>query len=154
MCCVVFKVAAPCDGYDGSMPSPTTSLAKAASFPALEPKLATKLAAALDESADTTIFVNGTALQLPDTAHTALIEVLHRMSRGDEVSISTVESLLNTSQAAHMAGISPSYLRKLTDSGVIPVEYRGTHRRIRPAAIEAWLETREHPQDGNVENVE
>ena len=87
------------------MPSPTTSLAKAASFPALDPRLATKLAAALDESADTTIFVNGTALHLPDTAHAALIEVLHRMSRGDEVSISTVESLLNTSQAAQMAGI-------------------------------------------------
>ena len=142
----------PADGrYDGGMASPTTSLAKAASFPALEPKLATKLAAALDESADTTIFVNGTALQLPDSAHEALIEVLHRMARGDEVSISTVESLLNTSQAAQLAGISPSYLRKLTDSGIIPVEYRGTHRRIRPAAVEAWLATRDNPREGNAE---
>lgn len=132
-------------GYDGTMASPTVSLAKAASFPALDPKLASKLAAALDESTDTTIFVNGTALQLPDTAHAALLEVLRRMSHGDEVSISTVESLLNTSQAAQLAGISPSYLRKLTDSGIIPVEYRGTHRRIRPASIEAWLQTREQP---------
>ncbi|PQZ95162.1 DNA-binding protein [Arthrobacter sp. MYb227] len=123
----------------------TPSLAKSASFPALDPRTATKLAHALAESADTTVFVNGTTLQLPPTAHDALIEVLHRMARGDEVSISTVEELLNTSQAAQMAGISPSYLRKLTDGGIIPVEYRGTHRRIRPAAIEAWLATREQP---------
>lgn len=123
----------------------TPSLAKSASFPALDSRTATKLAHALAESSDTTVFVNGTTLQLPASAHDALIEVLHRMARGDEVSISTVEALLNTSQAAQMAGISPSYLRKLTDGGIIPVEYRGTHRRIRPAAIEAWLQTREHP---------
>ncbi len=124
------------------MSSPTPSLSKVRSFPALEKKAAERLATALEESADTTIFVNGTTLQLPEGAHAALIEVLHRMSLGDEVSVSTVESLLNTSQAAAMAGISASYLRKLTDSGTIPVEYRGTHRRIRPASVQAWLDTR------------
>ena len=124
------------------MSSPTPSLGKARTFPALEKKTASRLSAALDESADTTIFVNGTTLQLPDLAHAALIEVLQRMARGDEVSVSTVESLLNTSQAAKMAGVSASYLRKLTDSGTIPVEYRGTHRRIRPEAVQAWLDDR------------
>ncbi|RAX46930.1 DNA-binding protein [Arthrobacter sp. AQ5-05] len=124
------------------MSSPTPSLSKLRAFPALEKKAAARLAAALDESADTTVFVNGTTLQLPDVAHAALIDVLQRMARGDEVSVSTVESLLNTSQAAKMAGVSASYLRKLTDSGTIPVEYRGTHRRIRPAAVQAWLDAR------------
>ncbi|MDO2934893.1 helix-turn-helix domain-containing protein [Paeniglutamicibacter sulfureus] len=130
------------------MSSPTPSLSKARAFPALEKKAAARLAAALEESADTTIFVNGTTLQLPDVAHAALIEVLQRMALGDEVSVSTVESLLNTSQAAKMAGVSASYLRKLTDSGIIPVAYRGTHRRIRPAAVQAWLDNRtEAPTD-------
>lgn len=124
------------------MSHPTPSLSKVRAFPALEKKAAARLAAALDESADTTVFVNGTTLQLPDVAHAALIDVLQRMARGDEVSVSTVESLLNTSQAAKMAGVSASYLRKLTDSGTIPVEYRGTHRRIRPAAVQAWLDAR------------
>lgn len=131
------------------MASPTSSLSKVRTFPALESKAAERLAAALEDSADTTIFVNGTTLQLPEVAHAALIEVLSRMARGDEVSVSTMESLLNTSQAATMAGISPSYLRKLTDSGIIPVEYRGTHRRIRPASVQAWLDSRsEQPTDG------
>ncbi|WAP52099.1 helix-turn-helix domain-containing protein [Arthrobacter sp. ATA002] len=48
--------------------------------------------------------------------------------------------LLTTSQAAAAAGISHTYLRNLTDAGVIPVEYRGTHRRIRLSDVEAWLE--------------
>ena len=47
--------------------------------------------------------------------------------------------LLTTSQAAAAAGISHTYLRNLTDAGVIPVEYRGTHRRIRLSDVEAWL---------------
>jgi hypothetical protein len=29
----------------------------------------------------------------------------------------------------------------MTDRGEIPVEYRGTHRRIRLAAVMEWLET-------------
>ena len=48
--------------------------------------------------------------------------------------------LLTTSQAAAAAGISHTYLRNLTDAGIIPVEYRGTHRRIRLSDVEAWLE--------------
>ena len=47
--------------------------------------------------------------------------------------------LLTTSQAAAAAGISHTYLRNLTDAGVIPVEYRGSHRRIRMEDIQDWL---------------
>ena len=49
--------------------------------------------------------------------------------------------MLTTSRAAELAGISHTYLRNMTDRGEIPVEYRGTHRRIRLADIMAWLET-------------
>lgn len=127
------------------MPSPTAALSKVRTFDALDERMTSRLARALAESSDTTVFANGTALQLPPAAHDALLEVLGRFAQGEAVSIGTPELLLNTSQAAQMAGISNSYLRKLTDSGVIPVEYRGTHRRIRPAAIEAWLASREEP---------
>jgi hypothetical protein len=34
----------------------------------------------------------------------------------------------------------------MTDRGEIPVEYRGTHRRIRQAAIMEWLETQKRKQ--------
>jgi len=51
-----------------------------------------------------------------------------------------VEEMLTTSRAAELAGISHTYLRNMTDRGEIPVEYRGSHRRIRTADIMAWLE--------------
>lgn len=56
------------------------------------------------------------------------------------MTVSSVEEMLTTSQAAELAGISHTYLRNMTDRGEIPVEYRGTHRRIRLAAIMAWLD--------------
>lgn len=127
------------------MATPTSALGKVRTFEALDEKTTERLRRALAESGDTTIFVNGTALQIPKDAHDALIEVLSRFAAGDSVTIGTAELLLNTSQAAQMAGISNSYLRKLADSGIIPVEYRGTHRRIRPSAIQAWLDSRENP---------
>ncbi|PJJ44932.1 excisionase family DNA binding protein [Glutamicibacter mysorens] len=129
-------------GKIGAMASPTSALGRVRTFEALDEKTTVRLRRALDESNDTTVFVNGTALQLPKEAHQALIEVLSRFADGESVSIGTPELLLNTSQAAQMAGISNSYLRKLADSGIIPVEYRGTHRRIRPSAIQAWLDSR------------
>lgn len=127
------------------MATPTAALSKVRTFDALDEKTTQRLARALGESTDTTIFVNGTAMQLPPGAHEPLLEVLRRLAQGESVSIGTPEALLNTSQAAQLAGISNTYLRKLTDAGIIPVEYRGTHRRIRPAAIEAWLAERSEP---------
>ena len=56
------------------------------------------------------------------------------------MTVSSVEEMLTTSRAAELAGISHTYLRNMTDRGEIPVEYRGTHRRIRLADIMAWLE--------------
>lgn len=50
---------------------------------------------------------------------------------------------LNTSQAARLAGVSNTYLRQLADRGEIPVTYRGTHRRIHPDDVTAWVRRRE-----------
>lgn len=127
------------------MPAHTSSLIKAITHPALGAKEAGRLGASLAESRDVTVFVNGTALRLPDGARDALLDALARFARGESVTISTAESLLNTSQAAQLAGVSASYLRQLTDSGAIPVEYRGSHRRIRPADVQAWLDSRSAP---------
>lgn len=50
---------------------------------------------------------------------------------------------LNTSQAARLAGVSNTYLRQLADRGEIPVTYRGTHRRIHPDDVAAWVRRRQ-----------
>lgn len=106
---------------------------------ALPPEQAGRLHAALAESADITVFVNGTAHRLPDDARDAVVDLLARLSDGDTAQVSSVAELLTTSQAAELAGISNSYLRKLTDAGTLAVEYRGSHRRIRRTDVEQWL---------------
>ena len=99
------------------------------------------LARVLRDSDDITVFVDGTVHRLPAQARDAVVDLLARLSRGEAVTVSSVEEMLTTSRAAELAGISHTYLRNMTDRGEIPVEYRGTHRRIRQSAILAWLET-------------
>ena len=101
---------------------------------------AMNLARSLRDSNDITVFVDGTVHRLPGEARDAVVDLLARLSRGEAVTVSSVEEVLTTSQAAELAGISHTYLRNMTDRGEIPVEYRGTHRRIRLAAIMAWLD--------------
>ncbi|MFJ5862112.1 helix-turn-helix domain-containing protein [Pseudarthrobacter sp. NPDC092439] len=106
------------------------------------------LARALEGGQDITVFVDGTVHRLPGQARDAVVDLLARLGRGETVTVSSVEEMLTTSQAAELAGISHTYLRNMTDRGEIPVEYRGTHRRIRQAAIMAWLEGQKRKADG------
>ena len=107
--------------------------------PALPAEDALALQRALDGGTDITVFVDGTVHRLPAQARDAVVDLLARFSRGEAVTVSSVEEMLTTSQAAELAGISHTYLRNMTDRGEIPVEYRGTHR-LRLAAIMSWLE--------------
>ena len=108
---------------------------------------AERLAGALG-SRDVTVFVDGTSLRLPAGARDAVVDLLARLTRGETVTVTSAEELLTTSQAAALAGISHTYLRNLTTQGVIPVQYRGTHRRIRLADVQAWLAGREGADGG------
>lgn len=119
-----------------------TALTRATSHPALSEDDAAALARALGSGDDFTMFVDGTAVRLPADGAAAVLDVLQRLAEGDSVTVSTAEAWLNTSQAARMAGVSNTYMRNLTDSGAIPVHYRGTHRRIRPQDVQAWLDSR------------
>ena len=114
--------------------------------PALPADDALALQRALDGGTDITVFVDGTVHRLPPQARDAVVDLLARFSRGEAVTVSSVEEMLTTSQAAELAGISHTYLRNMTDRGEIPVEYRGTHRRIRLAAIMSWLDGQKKKQ--------
>lgn len=125
------------------MPQETTALTKTTQHEALPGPDAVRLAAALRDSADVTVFVDGTAVRLPGPANEAVLDLLGRLAGGEAVLLSTAERWLNTSQAARLAGVSNTYMRNLTDAGTIPVEYRGSHRRIKPADVAAWVAARD-----------
>lgn len=102
------------------------------------------LARTLGDSEDITVFVDGTAHRLAPEARDAVVDLLHRLSRGEAVTVASVAELLTTAQAAELAGISHTFLRNMTDRGEIPVQYRGTHRRIRREDIMAWLHSQKN----------
>ncbi|BCT77887.1 hypothetical protein SCMU_37290 [Sinomonas cyclohexanicum] len=106
--------------------------------PALEPDDAARLADAL-AARDVALFVDGTAHRLAGPADEAVRNLLARLARGESVTVSSAEDVLTVAQAAELAGISHSYVRKLTTNGTWPVEYRGTHRRIRREDVLAWV---------------
>ncbi|MCQ1986101.1 helix-turn-helix domain-containing protein [Arthrobacter sp. zg-Y844] len=123
--------------------------------PALPDKDTLALKRAL-AAGDVTVFVDGTALRLPDAARDAVLDLLSRLAAGAPVTVSSEPAvpvdpplpagsvpLLTTSQAAAAAGISHTYLRNLTDAGIIPVQYRGSHRRIRMEDVQAWLDSQQ-----------
>ena len=122
--------------------------------PGLPADDARNLARSLQDSNDITVFVDGTVHRLPDEVRDAVVDLLGRLARGEAVTVSSVEEMLTTSRAAELAGISHTYLRNMTDRGEIPVEYRGTHRRIRLADIMAWLETQKKTAASNGETSE
>lgn len=97
------------------------------------------LARTLAGSEDVTVFVDGTAHRLAPGARDAVVDLLQRLARGEAVTVASVAELLTTSQAAELAGISHTFLRNMTDRGEIPVQYRGSHRRIRRDDILSWL---------------
>lgn len=93
---------------------------------------------------DVTIFVDGTVHRLTPAAVDAVVDLLHRLAQGEAVTVSSVSELLTTSQAAEFAGVSHTFLRNMTDRGEIPVQYRGSHRRIRREDMTAWLRTQKN----------
>lgn len=124
---------------------------------------ASGLRRALDGGQDVTVFVDGTVFRLPDGAREAVVDLLTRLSRGETVTVTSGDAargesgnplddeLLTTSKAAELAGISHTYLRNMTDRGEIPVQYRGTHRRIRRGDITAWLAAQKASHPGTVD---
>lgn len=77
---------------------------------------------------------------LPEPVREAIADVLHRFARGEGVVVGSLETLLTTSQAAQMLGVSRTYLVQLLEAGELPCEFRGTHRRIRLGEIVKFSE--------------
>ena len=130
------------------MSNPITALGKHSVIEPLPATEAQALGSALRGSDDVSVFVDGTSYRLPASARAAVVDLLSRLAEGDGVELSSTRSWLTTSQAARLAGISPTYLRNLSESGAIPTTYRGTHRRFLSADILAWVAAREeagHP---------
>lgn len=104
--------------------------------------------AAQGPTPDATVVLDGTTVRLGPAATAAVLDLLGRLAAGGQVAVAEQDRWLNTSQAARLAGVSNTYLRQLADRGEIPVTYRGTHRRIHPDDVLAWVRRREESRSG------
>lgn len=74
---------------------------------------------------------NGEHLILPSAVFTVLRDVVAAMAQGAAVTIASVHQRVSTQEAADLLGISRPTLVKLLESGEMPYEQPGRHRRLR-----------------------
>jgi excisionase family DNA binding protein len=93
-----------------------------------------------DEPATTLSGPSGERLVLPPEVFEVLREVVVAMAQGQAVTIAPVHQRLTTQEAADLLGVSRPTVVKLLESGEIPFEQPGRHRRVRLADVLAYRE--------------
>lgn len=74
---------------------------------------------------------DGNEVVLPEQVYEVLRDVVKAMSQGFAINIAPLHAVLTTQQAAEMLNISRPTLVKLLETGEIPFEKPGRHRRVR-----------------------
>jgi excisionase family DNA binding protein len=69
-------------------------------------------------------------LELPESVYHLLQDIVANMMRGKTIVLTPQNNRLTTQAAANFLGFSRPHLIKLLDSGVIPFEKVGQHRRV------------------------
>lgn len=92
------------------------------------------------EPATTLSGPNGEHLILPPEVFEVLRDVVEAMADGQAVTIAPVHQRLTTQEAADLLGVSRPTIVKLLETGEIPFEQPGRHRRVRLADVLAYRE--------------
>jgi excisionase family DNA binding protein len=82
-------------------------------------------------------------LELPESVYQILKEVVRNMMAGRAITLVPQKQQLTTQSAANFLGFSRPHLIKLLDSGIIPFEKVGQHRRLRLKDVLAFQKKRD-----------
>lgn len=74
---------------------------------------------------------DGTMVELPDELYEVLRDVIEALAHGLAITVAPMHTVLTTSQAADLLGISRPTLVRLLEAGEIPYDQPGRHRRVR-----------------------
>lgn len=109
-----------------------------------------------DDAATTSTMLlgpSGERLVLPAEVFDVLRTVVDAMAEGQAVTIAPVHQRLTTQEAAELLGISRPTLIKLLESGEIPFEQPGRHRRVLLADVLAYRERAAVERRGALERM-
>lgn len=81
---------------------------------------------------------DGAHLELPPEVFEVLRQVVLAMSQGLAITVAPLHTVLTTSEAAHLLGISRPTLVHLLEAGEIPYEQPNRHRRVKLADVLAY----------------
>ncbi len=77
-------------------------------------------------------------ITLPPVVVELFTEILAKVAADQPISIVTPDTVFSTQQAADMLNVSRPYIIKLIDSGELPADKVGRHRRIKASNLEAY----------------
>lgn len=86
----------------------------------------------------TLIAPDGVHLNLPSEVFEVLRDVVLAMSQGLAITVAPQHTILTTSEAAHLLGVSRPTLVRLLEAGEIPYDQPNRHRRVRLADLLAY----------------
>lgn len=97
----------------------------------------------VDELRDAkTLTIGEETIALTDEVRAALSRLLELLASGQQVEVLPVAETLTTQQAANLLDVSRPTLVKLLESGLIPYDQPGVHRRISRAALDDFIASR------------
>ena len=85
----------------------------------------------------------GRQTELPHALSAILSRAVRLLAQGRAVALVPYQKLLTTQEAADLLNVSRPYLVRLLESGAIPYERVGTHRRVRFADLMRYREQRD-----------
>jgi excisionase family DNA binding protein len=86
----------------------------------------------------TLIGPDGTRLELPGEISEVLRDVVAALAQGLAITVAPHQTVLSTSEAASLLGVSRPTLVRLLEAGEIPFSQPGRHRRVRLADLLAY----------------
>ncbi len=81
---------------------------------------------------------DGTRIELPDELYEVMKDVAAALSQGLAITVAPQHTVLTTGQAADLLGVSRPTLVRLLETGEIPFDKPGRHRRIRLGDLLAY----------------
>ncbi|MGH3401549.1 MAG: helix-turn-helix domain-containing protein [Streptosporangiaceae bacterium] len=81
---------------------------------------------------------DGTGLELPGEIFEVLRDVVAALAQGLAITVAPHQTVLSTSEAATLLGVSRPTLVRLLEAGEIPFSQPGRHRRVRLADLLAY----------------